>query len=345
LGLASDVQGGPTDEYCITASAGGMHILVSQNSQPLGPEGFVNVLAQPITKFAVPDAENRVARHRANTFITVSKGMHMPQPLLRAVNEFLPGLADKDHAFTDHMKVKSAIELAYKIAVAIQRQVSCTAVHWCMCDQLVNPEFFEAVGKGPTLTPLCVRPNLFSSSNQLGRGFPLGMVVNGAQYLIGRPVVFNEAIVELPWMLERVCNFIDMCHLRGSVIAHGESFGISSGEIIKVTHIAPSREYPMGNYTLTAFHVPQFGILGKGGPQATDGADRRAQLSDGAATLDPNDPIDRLILERLEERRVLEDRRMQEDRRKATQQGDYPNDRRSTGTFGRRTMPFGRRDG
>ncbi len=344
LGLTAELQGGATDEYCITAQVGGMHVLVSQNSKPLGPEGFANVLAQPITQFMMPDAEARVARHKANTFITVSKGLHMPQPLLRAVNEYLPGLADNGYAFTDVESVKVAISLVHKIVLAVQKQVQCTAVHWCMSDQLVNPDFIEAIGKAPTLTPLCVRPNLFSSANRLGPGLPLGMVGNGSQYLIGRPVVFKEAAVELPWMMERMSNFIDMCHIRGNIVGHGESFGISNDEIIRVWHTAPTADYPLGTYELSAIHVPKFGITNRVAAAVSETIERRTQESDGETKLDPNDPIDKLILERLEERRVLEDRRAAEDRRQATQQGDYPNDRRATGTFGRRTMPFGRRE-
>jgi hypothetical protein len=343
LGLATELQGGLTDEYGISASVDGLHILVSQNAQPLGSEGFVNVLAQPITKFAMPDADARVARHKANTFITVSKGLHMPPQLLRAVNEYLPGLTDKSDTFDDHTKVLSGIDVAYKIAIAVQRQVSCSALHWCMCDQLVTPEFMEAVGKGPTLTPLCVRPNLFSSSNRVGPGLPLGMVVNGAQYLIGRPIVFKEAAVELPWMLERVANFIDMAHLRGNVVEHGGSFGVSNDEIISVSHTPSSRDYPLGTYTLTASHVPQFGIVDSTRPVSSEPNRGRVQVPDGEAKLNPNDPIDRLILDRLEERRQLEDRRVAEDRRVSSGQFNEGNDRRGASTFGRRTTPFGRR--
>ncbi|MGL4489717.1 MAG: hypothetical protein ACRCU5_09760, partial [Rhizobiaceae bacterium] len=241
----------------------------------------------------------------------------------------------------DFERLKSALTLTHRIAISIIGQVATSAVHWCMSDQLVSPEFMETVGKGPTLTPLCVRPNLFSSSNQLGRGLPVGMVANGSQYLVGRPVVFKEAAVDVQWMMERISNFIDMCHIRDSVIAHGESFGVSTDEVIKVAHTSPTRDYPMGTYELTAVHVPQFRIIDRAASEANA---RRAELTEGEAKLDPNDPIDRLILARLEERRVNEDRRASEDRRSSSNQSEYPNDRRVSGAFGRRTTPFGRRD-
>lgn len=348
VGLTSELRGGLSGEYSISASAGSLHVLVSQNPQPFGAEGFATVLAQPITKIAIPDAEVRVARHKANTLITISKGMHMPKSLLSAVNEYLPGLAAKSNSFNDHEELKVAVELAQRIAVALQRHLSCTAIYWCMCDQLVTPEFLQAIGKGPTLTPLCVRPNLFSRNNRLGPGLPLGMVANGAQYLVGRPIVFNEAAVDLPWMLERVSNFIDMAHLRGSVTQDGASFGISNDEVIKVVHMPPSRDYPFGTYTLTATHVPQFGIFDPTRALSAEANDELGPVADTEAKLNPNDPIDRLILDRLEERRLLDDRRTVEDRRSPSSQSpsnqaDYPNDRRAAATFGRREIPFGRR--
>ncbi|MGL4487900.1 MAG: hypothetical protein ACRCU5_00455, partial [Rhizobiaceae bacterium] len=146
LGLTADLQGEMTGAHSISASCGGLHILVSQNPQPLAQRGFANVLGQPITKVVMPDADSRIARHQANTFITVSKGAHMPQPLLRAVNGVLPGLADSGAAFADFERLKSALTLTHRIAISIIGQVATSAVHWCMSDQLVSPEFMETVG-------------------------------------------------------------------------------------------------------------------------------------------------------------------------------------------------------
>ncbi len=302
-GIAPQVSRIPTSDEHVHVLAGNYHILVSQNRSPLAADGFVGCLSLPITNMMLPDASARVSRHRANTFVTVGKGA-LPGA---QSNAFLNEIMGDKFSFTEWADAERAMKLCYAISRAIMKAGKVSCVHWCASDYLVSPEFFAEVEYGLSMTPLYVRPYLFSSVGHLRSGVPVGMVGNGAQYLIGRPVVFNQAKVDLDWMITRVANFVDMCHLRGSVIPDGDSLGADPNEVITVAHVAPTQDQPLGCYELTAQRVAQFGI---DGPQVRPQREvyydpRKDPLTGQSRALDPNDPIDRAIMARLKEREQL----------------------------------------
>jgi hypothetical protein len=147
----------------------------------------------------------------------------------------------------------------------------------------------------------------------------------------------------LRWMVERVCNFIDMCQARGDIIAHGESFGASGSEIIAVAHIAPTVNNPNGSIELTAVNVPAFGIYNRSSEHAATRepqADPASRTSNSEVELNSNDPIDRAIMARLEERR-----RMDADGSNPTDFNRRASDRAlgAAPAFGKRQTSFGTR--
>ena len=173
------------------------------------------------------------------------------------------------------------------------------------------------------------------------------MVGNGAQYLIGRPVVFNQASVDVDWMILRVSNFIDMCHLRGNVIPDGDSMGADASEVITVKHVAATRDQPLGSYELTAERVAKFGIDGPlVRPQRQVMYDpRKDPVTGQSRELDPDDPIDRAIIARLKERAQMGLEKTTDpfelDRRATDKAQDFPE--RQGSAVARSATPFGRR--
>jgi hypothetical protein len=338
-GLAKSCNRIPTEDKDVHVMAGDYVVMISQNPGPLGPDGFANCLNQPFTRLVLPDAAERVSRHRANTFVTITKGL----PLTGNDQSFLNEVGGDKYSFTDWSEAKVAMELCYYFARHFCSKRAPSAVHWCPADHLVDHEFFLGAGQGPTLTPLFIRPNLYSSSGRMGNGAPIGMIANGSEYLLGRNVSFREAPVDFRWMIERVCNFIDMCHARGDIIPHGESFGASGSEVISVAHIAPSGNNPRASIELTAVNVPAFGIYGRssqhsGGRESQDEAP--VQNSNSKIELNANDPIDRAIMARLEERR-----RLDADGSGSAEFGRRASDRIAGGApaFGKRQGSFGTR--
>lgn len=337
-GLSPQCSRLPTDDTNIQVLTGSYHILVSQNRNPLSADGFAGCLPQPITKMMMPDADKRVAMHTANSFVTIGKGMPVPE----GARGFIDKIMGDSQSFTTWEDAKRAMELCYYLSRQLLANNNALAVHWCPSDHLVTNDFFVQAGSGKTLTPLFVRPYLFSSANQLRKGLPVGVVGNGSQYMLGRPVVFKEAQADATWMIQRVANFIDMCHMRGAVIPHGETFGATTEEVISVAHVPPSQESPLGAFELTAREVPEFGIRNNTSVAAVSVRSYEPSVKPSEKLdLDMNDPIDRAIMARLEERR-------QQERREQDTTVPYPNDRRSAGQspngFGRRGQAFGKRN-
>ncbi len=342
-GIAPLVSRIPTSGEHVHVIAGNYHVLVSQNRTALSKEGFAGCLPLPITNMMMPDAAARVSRHRANTFVTVGKGS-LPGA---QSNAFLNQVMGDQFSFTEWSDAERAMRLCHAISRAVMKAGKVSCVHWCPSDHLVSPEFFAEVERGPSMTPLYVRPYLFSSVGHLRSGVPIGMVGNGAQYLIGRPVIFNQAPVDLDWMILRVSNFVDMCHLRGSVIPDGDSMGADASEVITVRHIAPTRDQPLGSYELTAERVAKFGI---DGPQVREQRQvmydpRKDPVTGQSRELDPNDPIDRAIMARLKEREQLGLDKATDPFERDRRAGDRDEEQAepNIGAPARRVAPFGKR--
>lgn len=255
------------------------------------------------------------------------------------------GNAETD-MLTNWAEAESAMRTCYAIARFIIAHNPSTAVHWMPSDNFLTPEYLETIAQGHTMMPLYIRPYLFSSANQLGEGLPVGLVANGSQYVLGRPVMFREAIVDLDWMIQRTCNFMDMCLLRGSVIAHGETFGIDDHERIEVLHVAPEPEAPLGRYELVVRDAKQFGI-GSGDIQPV----RKGRFGERAVNddvrqygnLDPEDPIDMAIIAALEQRNGQvgpENALPQRGDRRVQARDHHPN---SPTQFGKPAVAFGKR--
>lgn len=276
---------------------GAWYLLLSQSNQPLGPQGFTNALNQPATHLADQDMTAAVREHRANSFVTLGKGvpvtrelesqltderllpalMSAPPELLRPMNIFDGRVPQPliTH-MTDLADVKMAMELAAALTGLLVGNNPARAIHWCMSDNLMPQSHFEAItNSGVGLTPLALRPNLFSSHNRLEPGKPLGMVLQGSQFLLGRPLRFEEAPIDMSWIMSMCAGFITYSHMRGAVIGDGETFGSSADEKIRFRHVAPSENLPLGEYVLTAEEVPQFGYSSA----KAQGAERKGLLA------------------------------------------------------------------
>lgn len=338
VGCSGECHHSSTSAGVSKFNVGEYQIMVSQFEEALPKNGFGGCLPQPITQLMMPDAEQRVDLHIAHSFISISRQV----PTNDARLDFDISAADPlDFFFSEDSQ--RAMTLGYLLADALHRNNPATAIHWLPSDHLVSPQMFESAALGPSLTPFFVRPYLYSSSGAIGSGNPVGMVANGSQYLLGKPVVFEEAPVDYPWIIERVWQFIDKCLKDGAVLAHGSSFQIEADEVVEVVHKGPEAINPMGSYTLVARNVPKFGISG-GLQSALTGPIKAEPTHDKETSrLDASDPIDLAILNALRAREAaakeaasttklpeVKDRRMQ------------PRKTHEVASFGRRAA-FGKR--
>ncbi|MET1414108.1 hypothetical protein ABVF61_17680 [Roseibium sp. HPY-6] len=250
----------------IHVHANGHRILVSQNTDPLGPEGFRTALSTPYTGFVLPNAHDVVMRHKANTFITIAKGFldsrHIREELGSRSSHFLEAISAVS-SFNTLEEADRARTFCYELAKLIIGHNPATAIHWCVSDNLVPQSYFEGVAKDGDYTLLNIRPYLSSSAGRLGEGLPLKMVVNGSQWIIGKMIEFEEARVPFPWMMEVVYGFIKLCQIRGSILPDNNTFGNEDEDwSVAVYHEKIEGHSAWDKVRLVVVHAPEFGIYG-----------------------------------------------------------------------------------
>ncbi|MES0880034.1 hypothetical protein [Roseibium sp. SCP14] len=270
--LAAELKFAPEVQLMATSTqkdihvhAGGHRILVSQNESPLEMDGFQSALSTPYTKIVFPDAPDSVRRHKANTFVTIGKGVLGGVP-----EEYFEKLGMQPEAFTTQDEAQRAIEFCHQLTRLIIQHHSASAIHWCLSDNLVPQSFFEAVSSSGDLTLLNIRPFLTSSAGQMGEGQPLGMMATGSQWLIGKMVEVEEAPVPFPWMMEMVLGFIKVCQVRGSIIPDNESFSVEGADwTVGVYHEKLEGHDTLEKVRLVVVNAPKFGIHGNVGAKRT----------------------------------------------------------------------------
>ena len=311
------VEISPDDTFALFAGHG-FHVMISQTRSPLDFEGFGPALTSPYTQMIFPGADEAVHRHRSRVFITVGSGMPKPDKPKR---ELTAASSEPGESLGDFERKLMICRLLTNTMVLHNKPL---AIHWCQSDQLMKPDTYEHFAHQAFPTPLFVHPSLFSSREIVETKHVIGLRTYGAAHLIGREIIFNEAPVPFGWLYERTCNFVDMARQSGSVIPHGESFGASNAEIIRVRHRPKSEKDPNGAIELTLERCDEHDFVLE---QPTDV--EPAQTEDaGEVVLNLNDPIDRAIAER---RRELN---LSPPRPSATTGGFR--DAASSGGFGRR---------
>ena len=333
--LALELKFAPEVQLMVTSTekdihvhAGGHRILISQNDKPLIMDGFRNTLSTPYTGFVLPNANEIVHRHKANTFVTIGKGM-IPDEL---TNQFADKLGDHAAAlkamsqFVTWDEANRAMKFCQELTKLIVQHHAATAIHWCTSDNLVPQSFFEAASEMSDFAMIGARPMISSSAGRLGNGLPIGAVFNGSQWLIGKIISFEEATVPLPWMMEVVMGFIKMCLLRGKIIPHNESFSVEGQNwTIGVYHEKIEGFDGWEMVKLIVVNAPEFGIYGDTSAkrsydyQSKEDIQNRAQQEerevraandvpfDSNDTLDPENDMDLAIMKKLQQKTLSEE--------------------------------------
>ncbi len=173
---------------------GGHVVKISQNGGPLAPKGFQGALASPANKLMVPDAEEIIAGHQKNVFITVG-GDEILMP------DIEPGTFSEafEELLADAIKREGVPSLKhFSNRVFIARLVVCQVmalarpklVHWCQSDQLLRPEWMD-LARDPRGMCLQIHPS-FNLGTDITSGQPgVGFHAFGAEHICGYHMIFN----------------------------------------------------------------------------------------------------------------------------------------------------------
>jgi hypothetical protein len=266
---------GETCQPMITSTEKDVHVLVgehrvlvSQNAEPLVPDGFRTALTTPFTSMIFPNAREAVEGHRANTFVTVGKGpVSMPEEVYRSeIGEMVAAMS----AYTTSEEALRSIAVCQQITQFVTRLHPASALHWCVSDNLMPQAFFDAAAASSDPTRLNIRPYLTSSAGRMGEGLPIGVTANGSQWLLGKMVAMDEAPVPLEWLLTTTYSFVSFCLMRGSLLPHMHTFSVEGEDWqVGVFHEKIDGFDGWEMVRLKVLHHPKYGIHGKAAAKRT----------------------------------------------------------------------------
>ncbi|MHA7773396.1 hypothetical protein [Roseibium sp. M-1] len=285
----------------IQVLCGDFHILVTQTS----PFEDKSHLGPALQSFALrskfPEAEKVVQSAKASTLISVQKGLipheAMPSSLLKNAGPEIT-------AFCTTKEAQTALTLARIATYFVVQKSRPMAVLWSPSHFLMKPEVFLDLANGDAPELLYLHPHLYGQAAADGGNPLFGLIGAGAHTLIGHTLEFKPSAVPPNYLAEKMYEFVAFCRLRGELIPEGDVFGADENEKILVLYHPPKSEGNPPGIELKVVHNPDFGIVQE--PVTTvykrydkDYNPAGENVSDGETALNPNDPVDAAILERL----------------------------------------------
>lgn len=274
---------------------GGHKIVIRQEDKPLDPEGFRSALGTTYTGMIFPNAREAVESHTAYTFISISKGLFdFPEE----ISTLLGPQLSATNSYTQSDDVKRVMNLCRELVDLIIDNNLASAIHWCPSDNLVSPAFFQKQSTGD-MTLLNLRPVLTSSFGRMGDGEPIGMTLNGSQWLIGKLVIFEETPVPFAWMMHVAFAFVKMCQARGSLIEDNGTFEVDGENwSIGVSYDESNAHSECGNIRLSVLKAAEFGIIAEPEAQVSLYKETKS-LADVGGTNEQVAPAAHVILEQV----------------------------------------------
>lgn len=289
-----------TDIYAVL---GDLQIMVTQ-SIPLENKAHLDLASRDYTVQNVfPDAQETIEGCRAVTTISVRKGLFGPDNLPDGLKEMV---GEDFNAFRDSRITAFAMGLVKVLAVQIALKTRCEGVFWASNGYLLPAQRFceLAIQDEPTL--LYIRPHLYSPLQSVSDQRTFGMVASGAEHLIGYRVNFEPGNIPPSYMVENLMYFVAFCFRRKEVLPDGDVFGKNQGEKVRIAYEATADGEP-DRIVLSVQESAELGIDGDKRPTIyheynEDGERQSSSVSNvDVSNLDPNDPVDAAILERLSE--------------------------------------------
>ena len=269
-------------------------ITIEQGAGRLKDAVFERTSGSAYTRLTAPEAGGAIAAHTSYTLIEVSHGAVPDVP------EIAHLLAKLDMADTvgQPEKFVDRLTMAETLAQACIELRRPSLVHWTQSDTLMPPETFVRYAGDGAPSLLHVHPFLGGHVDAAGAEH-VGFCTLGAEHFIGREVIVTPAPVPAGALIQFAMAFIRMAHSPDHyVIPHGETFGPSGEEQMAVRHLPGMAEDGRRFFELTLLRSAEHDYIcpAEAVPDPTETSD-----SDGV-DLDPNDPFDRAIMERLAER-------------------------------------------
>jgi hypothetical protein len=292
-----------SDEIDKRYLCGKFHILVTQ-SEPFQHSPLTDVALETYyARTAFPEAVELISDIAACTQISVRKSVIPTDALPENLKTFSGA---ENIAFCELEEALQAMEIARLITAIIVERSQPDAVLWVPSRFLLKPDAFSALARASNYDDLYLLPNPVGQQDPETGERLFGMEGIGAEWLTGCRVKVLPCSLPPEYLAEIIVAFAKVTRKSGHMIEDGDVFGRDENEKIQVIYHDEDDD-GLNTIELKVVHNPNYGIVREYVPAMyayKDGESKETghpTMSGGDAGLDPNDPVDAAILERLQE--------------------------------------------
>jgi len=212
-----------------------MQIVISLRPQPLAADSFLHALESPLSTPFKGMLGDMLLRHKAHVMVSV-------------IPTDSTGEASKT-------KEILALRVAHAASTLVAEWHQPGAVHWRQSNQLITGAQYQGLADDATPWALFAQARGFSATHAPEGKRRVGVRLDEATALIGRPIVFRES--DLPFDRSYACALSFLRHAveTGSPIPDSHTFGPEGGDVILVSHKEPTEELPDGFFELIAIEI------------------------------------------------------------------------------------------
>ncbi|MBO0346002.1 hypothetical protein J0X15_12280 [Roseibium sp. CAU 1637] len=288
---------------------GDYRVLITQSDPLIDKTRFNAAIPAQAPNALLPDATRMVAEANALTSVSVGKGLIGQSMLPDAMQA---DLGDEFGVISQAEEARFTLSLLAELVMELLKLRPANAVFWCPNSYILSPTTFSQLAEPKDKLALFIRPHLFEvHADKTLDGHSVGVTASGSQWLLGRMVSFRPSIAPEAFMVARLLQFVSFCLLRNQLLPDGDVFGKDANEKIRIHYQNGSGEGP-DKIWLELEKSAELGINSVSPPTIVKQYDGTgvmvAQSIDGIDedSLDPNDPIDAAILDRLSQLRSPE---------------------------------------
>ncbi|MGI9355945.1 MAG: hypothetical protein ACR2PF_12395, partial [Rhizobiaceae bacterium] len=296
------VEATPEHTFVTLFGTNDLLITIEQIFEPFNLQPFQGVLDSAYLKIVSPAATDRLESHKSAVLIDVSHGTMPDEEKTNALLDQV-GLGHSGQS-SDEFLLRLETLKALTRAYGEQREP--LLVHWTQSNQLLDFQTFATLSGEAMPSLLNIHPQLYSDKTN-AKGQWIGFTTFGAAHFLGREITFKSAPIAWGNLYEYALTFLRFCSSKeGYTVPHGDCFSDGEGLSIAVRHIPDRADGSAATYELTLLQSTKFGYECPPDLVPALGDDGDDPFPD----LNPEDPVDRAILQRLAERgdTVIEER-------------------------------------
>lgn len=222
---------------------------------------FAGTLGSPISTMLVPDATDRIRRHKSHLLVYVQHGVFggvMGEKGISSLFNEL-GMHQPGHSLAEFLERIKILSIACETICA---EMPASLIHWTQSNMVFSSTNFTTVVEEP-IGPLTVHPCLYGPEPPRGAAKQyVGIHTLGAADYIGREIHVEAAPVPWTELYAGALSFIKIAiEKNGYIIPDGDIFGVEGDSVsFRVRHVGANAEQGLSDhYQLTLRYSREHG--------------------------------------------------------------------------------------